>query len=150
MSPEQISGVSKQQGSSLIVAIFVIVIMGLLVAALSRFLQSSAAAISYEVLGTRAFFAAQTGLEQGLVQLFPVNSTSSYCGMTGSQLSATAPVQSSPASMQLPGCSYSLSCISGRENATATAVVYYQLTSVGTCSAGTVVSERTLSIEVWQ
>lgn len=69
----------KQQGSALIVAIFIIVVMTLLVAALSKLLTRSSESISYEVLGTRAFFAAQSGMEQGLAQLFPLTTPSVYC-----------------------------------------------------------------------
>ncbi|MFC4653408.1 type II secretory pathway component [Rheinheimera marina] len=150
MSPEIYPSSQKQQGSAIVVALFVIVVMGLLVASMSRFLQTSSETISYEVLGTRAFFAAQTGLEQGLVQLFPVGATGNYCKVADTGYTGSAADTNSLASADLAGCSFSLSCSSGRQTLDATAVVYYRLTSVGSCTAGSISSQRTVSIEVWQ
>lgn len=160
----------KQQGSALIIAIFIIVVMTLLVGALSRLLSSSSENTIYEVLGTRAFFAAQSGIEQGLAQLFPVSANSTYCeiGVDGRSPAVNPPdalnirVNSGLAGIAeeqtqgfnniagLQGCSYTLNCTSGRKVDDDSAVRYYQLISTGYCKAGAVESQRTLEIEVWQ
>ena len=150
MCPDQYQSAVKQRGSTIIVALFVIVVMGLVVATLSRLLQSSSETISYEVLGTRAFFAAQSGLEQGLVQLFPVGAAGTYCKVADTGYTGNVAATSSPASADLAGCNFSLSCSSGRQTLDATAVVYYRLTSVGSCTAGSISSQRTVSMDVWQ
>ena len=62
--------IKQQQGSALVVALFIIIVMGLLVGSMSRLLVSSSESISYEVLGTRAFFAAQSGMERSLSLLY--------------------------------------------------------------------------------
>lgn len=139
----------KQQGSALVIAIFIIVVMTILVAALSKMLIGSSESVSYEVLGTRAFFAAQSGMEQGLTQLFPLSATATYCapvGVTGSE----APVTVSFTANGLQGCSYTLSCQSGRVTASATETIYYQLTSIGSCGTGQLQTSRTIQMEVWQ
>ena len=58
----------SQRGSALIVAIFVIVVTSLLVATLSGLLRTSNESVVTEVYGTRAFTAAQSGLQQGMNQ----------------------------------------------------------------------------------
>lgn len=65
----------KQRGSALVIAVFVIVVMLALAVGLSRLLISSSETVVYEVQGTRALFAAQSGLEIALTQLFPLGTT---------------------------------------------------------------------------
>ncbi|MDF3124917.1 pilus assembly PilX N-terminal domain-containing protein [Rheinheimera sp. 1928-s] len=142
----------KQQGSALIVAVFIIVVMTLLVAALSKLLTSSSESISYEVLGTRAFFAAQSGMEQGLAQLFPLTTPSTYCAIppAADRISATDVVVSLSGN-GLQGCSFTLSCDAGRASPDAAETIYYQLTSTGTCGdPASVQTSRTIEMEVWQ
>jgi MSHA biogenesis protein MshP len=152
-----INGAKKQQGSALVIAVFIIVVMTLLVGALSRLLSSSSESVSYEVLGTRAFFAAQSGLEQGLVQIFPLDGGGSYCAI--GQGLVTDPSTEGMADEQqlsfaitpgLQGCQAVLYCKSGRKSAEATETIYYQLTSTGQCGSGQLQSSRTIQMEVWQ
>lgn len=139
----------KQQGSALVVAIFIIVVMALLVVALSRLLSSSSESVSYEVLGTRAFFAAQSGMEQGLTRLFPLTTPSTYCSLVGD--TGSEPATATPFTTNgLQGCSYTLSCSSARASALGTETIYYQLTSTGTCGSGQLQTSRTIQMEVWQ
>lgn len=61
----------KQQGSMLVIAIFILTAMMLLGLSLSKILMASHNSVSVEVLGTRAFLAAQSGAEIGIAQLLP-------------------------------------------------------------------------------
>jgi MSHA biogenesis protein MshP len=141
---------AKQQGSALVVAVFIIVVMTLLVAALSRVLTSSSESISYEVLGSRAFFAAQSGMEQGLARLFPLTTVSTYCAPTV-EVGTEPPTTISLTVNGLQGCSFTLSCKSGRASPEVTETIYYQLTSTGTCGdPASVQTSRTIEMEVWQ
>lgn len=142
----------KQEGSALIVAIFIIVVMTLLVAALSKLLARSSESISYEVLGTRAFFAAQSGMEQGLAQLFPLTTPSVYCVIPPAADRVSAPdIVVSLSGNGLQGCSFTLSCNSGRASPEMAETIYYQLTSTGTCGdPASLQSSRTIEMEVWQ
>ncbi|WP_333608356.1 pilus assembly PilX N-terminal domain-containing protein [Arsukibacterium sp.] len=128
----------KQRGSALVVAVFIIVVMLMLVLALSRTLLSSGDSLIYEVLGSRALFAAQSGLELSLVQLFPLDASGSCVsriypfsgeGLQGCQ----ALVQCSTVSVLMPE-----------------PVQLHQLTSIGSCVANEFTSSRTVSIEVRQ
>ena len=64
---------AAQHGSAIMVALFVIVIMALLAAALGRFLVDSDEQYAVEIRGVRALMAAQSGLEIGLYRLYPNN-----------------------------------------------------------------------------
>lgn len=71
--------IKRQAGSALVVAIFVIVVIFALLLAMSRLLISSSEAVVYEVLGTRALFAAQSGLELAATELFPLSQPTASC-----------------------------------------------------------------------
>lgn len=72
--------IAKQKGSALVLAVFIIVVMTVLGAALARMMSSSSETIAYEVLGTRAYAAAQSGIQWKLTQLFPLgNNTVITC-----------------------------------------------------------------------
>ncbi|MDX1677895.1 type II secretory pathway component [Arsukibacterium sp.] len=128
----------KQQGSALVVAVFVIVVMLALVLALSRILLSSSDSVVYEVQGTRALFAAQSGLELALTELFPRSGTANCiswtfnftaAGLTGceTQVQCTAEAVASPQLSQL-----------------------YQLQSTASCNANEFITSRTIELEVRQ
>jgi MSHA biogenesis protein MshP len=59
------------RGSALMIALFVIVVMALLAAAMGRFLVDSGEKNTVEVRSVRALLAAQSGLEVALYRLFP-------------------------------------------------------------------------------
>ncbi|MDX1303799.1 MshP protein [Photobacterium sp.] len=66
----------KQQGSALMVSIFVIVVMSVMAAAMTRIGWSSQDITTKEVLGTRAWFTAHSGNEVMLSRLFPIGQSS--------------------------------------------------------------------------
>jgi len=67
----------KQTGSVLIIAVFVIVVMGMLGLTLTRLEWSNQDTLTRETLGTQAWFVANSGSEWGLAYLFPLNEVSS-------------------------------------------------------------------------
>ncbi|SEB00537.1 hypothetical protein [Alkalimonas amylolytica] len=75
----------QHQGSALVVAIFVIVVIFGLLLAMSRILLSSSESVVYEVLGTRALLAAQSGLELAATQLFPLEQETAGCSAVSAQ-----------------------------------------------------------------
>ena len=64
---------SAQRGSAIVMALFILVVLSLLAVPLMRLLADANRSITVEVYGTRAFLAAQSGLELGLVSLFPLD-----------------------------------------------------------------------------
>ena len=55
---------NKQKGSALVLAIFIIVVMTLLGTALVRMISTNAETIVYEVVGIRAYQAAQAAIQR--------------------------------------------------------------------------------------
>jgi MSHA biogenesis protein MshP len=129
----------RQRGSSLVMALFIIVLMSVLILALGRQLISATSAVSIEVQGNRAFNAAQSGLQLGLVQLFPINTTASCAAVTPS-FSFTQP--------GLQSCTATLSCLRVN-NPDATARPLYRLTSAGRCQTGEITSSRVVVMEAY-
>lgn len=119
----------RQQGSALVIAIFVIVVLFGLLLALTRILTSSSESVVYEVLGTRALFAAQSGLELAATQLFPLEQPVADCSAVSTEFvfSGTG----------LPNCRARLACVASTPVAVDGADrVVFQLTSVGECRSG--------------
>ncbi len=147
----------KQKGSVLVLAIFIMVVMLLLGAALVRLLSSSAESIAYEVVGTRAYNAANTGLQAKLSALFPLNTTALQCDEStpvASLVDGAPPPVDTISSNYLP----SLNGVPGLANCEVTRMVcsnfkqddvtYYRLTSTGECLMdGSEVTSRTIVVE---
>ncbi len=122
------------KGSAIMIALFVIVVMAMLGAALVNMQSTSSEAIAQEVLGTRALAAARSGMQGQLQALFPLDSTS------------TCPAEPSSKSV-----TYDFSTLAGLQQCSATVVCsryavydsvnYYRLTSTGECGSGTMASD---------
>ncbi|MGI2225734.1 MSHA biogenesis protein MshP [Shewanella frigidimarina] len=63
----------SQQGSALIIGVFVLTVMFLLAASLIRIVGDADESVNMEVWGTRAFFSANSGADAALAQLFPLS-----------------------------------------------------------------------------
>ena len=129
----------SQLGSSLVMAVFIIVLMSVLLLALGRQLISSSTSVSIEVQGNRAFNAAQSGLQLGLAQLFPINSTAS-CAAVAASFSFNQP--------GLPGCTATINC-SQVTNPDVLTRPLYRLSSTGSCQAGDIRSSRVVVMEAY-
>jgi|GEM_PF-579673 hypothetical protein len=143
------SVIRAQQGSMLVVAVFIIVVFGALIAALSNILTSSQTAVGYEVLGVRAQAVANAGMEAGLYQVLRQAATCSVMsgGATTPQTELTATLDTTaPALTQ---CTVSVKC--GQRSAVAgSTATYYVLNSTGTCIGGNqnLTAQRTIKAEV--
>jgi MSHA biogenesis protein MshP len=143
MYPEpKLFTLKRQQGSALVIAIFISVIMVLLVLSMSQILNKSKASIAYEVLGTRAFFAAQSGMERALSLLFPLNSVA----LTACPASLAPLTIAFNSISGLESCRVDVSCIP-ETNGT---VTHFRLRSTGSCDGETIQTSRTIEMEVWQ
>ena len=133
--------VKKQQGSALVIAIFIIIVMTLLGTALVKMLSTEAETIAYEVIGTRAFQAAQSGMQYQLQQVFPLNNSGVACPSATS----TRDFSNHGADGRgLQNCKAEVSC----QNFVHTdGARYYQLESVGTCDVAGVVTSRKIVVD---
>lgn len=129
-----ISSRSSQRGFSLPVAIFILVIMALIGTALVNLTLSSHQSLSQEVMSTRAFYAAESGAQTALSQLFPLNGTAATC-------SAPYPTVALSAT-GLDGCSAVVSCSSNIISTN----TYYTLTSTGRCNFVTTSATRQIEL----
>lgn len=129
---------NSQNGSALVIAIFVLVIMTLIGSALIRMQNSSAETVVYEVMGTRAYAAAQTGIQWQLTEIFPLNTL----GATDCKTNITEPTISGV--IGLENCQFEISCDSSISHDN---VQYYTVTSTGSCSVAGVETSRTIEIE---
>ena len=127
----------KQKGSALVIAIFIIVVMSLLGSALVKIISTNAETIAYEVIGTRAYQAAQTGAQKKMSQLFPLSPTVGVCNIN------TVPDDFSSVK-GLENCTaVNVGCI---EDATVNGVTYYTITSTGQCTVAGISTSRKIEI----
>lgn len=143
---------SKQQGSSIVLALFVIIILTLLGSVLMRIISTSSETVSQEVLGTRAYMAANSAMQAELQLLFPFNGATGVCTANKTHLLENL-------AEDIPGlydCDATTTC----DNyypilVDPTAIQYYRLTSTGECGSGVmganskviVKSSRTIQVE---
>lgn len=135
---------NRLQGSAMLLALFVIIVVMLIGTSLMKVLSTSSENIAQEVLGTRALFAANSGMQAHLQQLFPLAPASGTC--IASQTYLLTNIDG------LKNCQAVVSC---NLYATVNTENYYRLTSTGKCGNGTiastdynkVISERTVVVE---
>ena len=131
---------NKQGGSSLVIAIFIIVVISMLGAALVKMIRSSSDSIVYEVLGTRAYNAAQIGLQWQLQQIFPLNNNTP---LTCAAVSTIPPNIATAVGLENCKIISPVSCTSSEVLGT----TYYTVTSTGQCEVAGVLTSRTLEVQ---
>ena len=127
----------KQSGSALVIAIFVLVVMSLLGSALIRMQSSSAETVVYEVIGTRAYAAAQTGIQWQLSEVFPLNTP----GITLCKSPIVEPIINGVEGLD---CQFTIIC---DDSINHDGVQYYTLTSTGICEVAGIKTSRTIKVE---
>ena len=114
-----------QRGSAIMIALFVIVIMALLAAAMGRFLVDSGEKNTVEVRGVRALMAAQSGLEIALYRLYPNGQ------WQGQQCAASTSLSFTDAG--LTGCQAIVTCNKVTVSAAGGTQTGYRFSSEGRC-----------------
>ncbi|MGI5310594.1 type II secretory pathway component [Rheinheimera sp. WS51] len=127
----------RQRGSALVIAVFVIVVMLALTIGIARLLISSSETVVYEVQGSRTLFAAQSGLEIALTELFPLSAATQNCSALSASQQFFTPA--------LQGCTTAISCVS---YAVAGEAPLFKVTSTASCVAGEFETQRTVQLEV--
>ncbi|NQZ88440.1 MAG: pilus assembly PilX N-terminal domain-containing protein [Colwellia sp.] len=131
---------NRQSGSALVIAIFVIIVLSLLGAALVKTLDSSQESVAFEVFGTRAYNTAQTGIQWQLAQIFPLGGTIQTCA----SISNIPPDVSAISGFE--GCEIILAvdaCVDFLHDSSR----YYTITSTGQCNVGAEITSRTIEVE---
>jgi MSHA biogenesis protein MshP len=137
----------KQQGSAIVLALFIIVVMSLLGTAMVRMLSANAENIVYEVVGTRAYFAAQAGMQEGLHNIYPLQAPAEDC-------SALSPIPFTLVNRNygndgLLNCSATVIVTNCESIETAVGVFehFYLIESTGQCTAGDITTTRIIEVQ---
>ena len=117
----------RQSGIGLVSAIFLIVVVGLLVVAITRMVRTSSEEFAQNVMNQRAFLAAESGVQLGLNRVFaPVGVGA--CGNWAWDLNDVG----------LPYCQADVQCRSESVGGD----VFYTLESDGRCDVGGYIAQR--------
>ncbi|EIS3745327.1 MSHA biogenesis protein MshP [Aeromonas hydrophila] len=120
----------KMGGSALMIALFVIVVMAMLAAAMGRFLLDSSEKNTVEVRSVRALLAAQSGLEVALYRLFPNRTVAQPQPPAVCESSRTISFTGNPGVVD---CQAVVQCRSVSATYNGVVSTGYRLQSVGTC-----------------
>ena len=126
----------KAKGNALMTAIFVIIVMSLLGAALVKMFSAQSESVVYEVYGTRALQAAQIGAQLQLQAIFPLNDNGNNgdCNLALQNLDLSG-------AAGFPGCRVaSTTCVRTEVDDPDTAQVpdvdYWVINAIGECAVG--------------
>lgn len=136
----------SQHGSMLVIAIFIIVVLGLLLSALANILNASQQSVSYEVLGIRAQAVANAGMEAGL---YRVLREAVPCNVMPA--GSTTPTTSLSVNLDASFAQCTVTVLCGQRSAiNGNSANYYILNSSGSCTAGEnkLTATRNLKAEV--
>lgn len=123
---------TKQSGSAMIIAVFIIVVMAVLATSLNKNIASSTSQVTNEVLGTRALLAAEAANERALVALFPLDGSAPACPVGDQQFYFTG--------IGFNQCVALTSCTT---RTTADGSQYFRIGSTGVCKSSFVGSNNT-------
>jgi MSHA biogenesis protein MshP len=116
-------------------AIFILVIMALLGTAMVTLTQTSQQTTATAVLSTRAFYAAESGLQYGLSQVFTLDGSAATCSNPFPAVNFDA--------KGLAGCTATVACTSN----TVGSKTYYTLNSTGRCQLSDASATRQLELK---
>lgn len=129
----------RQAGFSLPLALFIIVVLGLLATVLYRVVALNQLSVVQETLSARAFLAAESGAQAGMMRLFPISGAAASC-------SGSPGINQSLSSSGLVGCDVTLVC----SGLLVDGEMYYQMSSTGVCRAGNLRASRTIEVSARQ
>jgi MSHA biogenesis protein MshP len=145
------SGTQRQRGGMLVVAMFTIVICGIISAASLRMLGTTQLGNAYEVQSARAFFAAEAGINRAMERIFirPALITSpaptpNTCATAGGNWS----LNFDSSLLGLKNCTVAITCVDFLGDTNTSGALdssderYYKIESTGTCGS----ASRTLKM----
>ena len=138
MHPEH-TPLNRQRGFSLPLAIFIITVLAVIGAVMVTLSQSGQQSTALEIQSIRAFYAAESGAQIGLHNIFPIAG-----GSIGAAGCTALVVNQTFNATGLQGCDAAVRCIPQ----TVSGDTYYVINSTGTCQMGDVNNTARRSIEV--
>lgn len=134
----------RQSGSMLVMALFVMIVLSLLGLTLLSVISSTSQSVVYDVLGTRAYAAAQSGVQQVVASAFPLNSGPAPCNTTITSPAGYTNING------LENCSYTARCSTTTIQKDGMPHYFYRFESTGLCQAGEVWVSRSVSTSALQ
>lgn len=129
----------QQQGSMLVIALFIIVVISLLAASLSRILSSTADSVANEVYSSKAYYAAESGMEFGIYRVLRTTQTcADFPGTTDIPFAIGGEVG-------LENCSITISCQTIPVDVNTN---QFYLRSTGICDGGKIIAQHLVEAEV--
>ena len=138
MNQSSQANMSRQKGSALMMSLFIMIILILLGSALIKVLSTSSEATAQEVIGTRAYMAANSAMQGELQKLFPLNDAISTCNTNFFY-------DFSASGVNVDGlfhCKATTTCTNYATHPT-TGELFYRLTSTGKCASSALQSDST-------
>ena len=130
----------KQTGSTLMIAVFIILVISLLGSSLVSLQRDSAEGTSYEVYAARAYLAAYSATEIALAQLFPLDpETESSCAAVTAE--PTLPGDTAG----FYGCTVNVSCT--LTAAAAGIATRYKVSATAVCKNSQIITRRQVTVE---
>ncbi len=134
----------KQKGSLLVISVVVMVVVGYLSLNLIKIETNNHATTSSQVLGTQAWFLAHSGIEWGLVQLFPLGQTTADTSICDGNI-----IRPETVKITGSGCRTApqVRCIKTQVNYQGHNIQYFHISSLARCGSG--INTVTRVQEVW-
>ena len=133
----------RQQGFLIPLALFIVIVLGFLALAISRMGVQTQLSSAQELVSTQAFYAAESGAQAGMQQLFfPDDTDRVAVGARCAAMNLSPAIDAAPG---LGGCTVTVTC--SCDNCAANAPTnYYTITSVGTCGSGVTSANRRIRV----
>lgn len=140
----QLSLGQQQRGLGLPATLFVLIIIALLAVAITELERSSAQGVSVSMQSTRAFYAAESGLQSGLARLFNFVDPAIAANPTACIADFTLIF----AVRGLQDCSAAITCTSQSvdKDADGKADIFFTVGSTGTCGTGDNTAVRAVEV----
>lgn len=135
----------QQQGSMLVIALFIIVVISLLAASLSRILSSTADSVANEVYSSKAYYAAESGMEYVIYRVLRTDLECKVFPEPPLILDADNPQFDISSEVGLENCSVVISCQTIPVDAT---TKQFYLKSTGICDGGKIIAQHHVEAEV--
>lgn len=140
--PRGFSLPTKQRGFLIPLAIFIVVVMSLLATALWRTTVQTSLAEAQEQVSLQAFYAAESGAQRGMNQLFFPDPSRSIVNGNCTALALTMTFAGVPG---LSNCNATVTCIcSNCDSVDATS--FYTIESTGACGSGLISARRRVKV----
>jgi MSHA biogenesis protein MshP len=140
---------TRQQGSMLVIALFIIVVISLLAASLSRILSSTADSVANEVYSSKAYYAAESGMEYGIYQVLRIRKDPicvDFHNLKDDPNFEPTDIHFDISNeVGLENCRVSISCQTIPVDATTN---QFYLVSTGTCDGGKIIAQHQVEAEV--